>query len=409
VAEAFERLATNRKLSNANLRSIIREIPSGEGTRFARTLREIPGHILESEATGPDFLATIAGSPRRMDAVQNLGAGPLAALYQRSGGNAEKLDGFLGSLSELEKVLPPEKRAIEFQELLKGLENGETRSWIRLEDTRRAKVGRMRLTGLEEAIQESPRAQAGADRLLRGQHYSVLDELLDEHLDDNPAFLRKRLSQIGELTDEQADGLAALCEASKHGHMGGYFDVNWDDALDLTPSLRDDLLTLSGQVRGSVDYGLDLVLGEALAATEQEMEGGLGHLHAIRTMQSRYPGCRMRCEIPVVDNRVVDIEVQFGGRRIDVEVKTNKKAPTIDREQIRKDLIRHVGDRFEDLLYLYAPERSGQLSDVEDAMMRSLKHRDVKAALQSKGIYPQDAESWLRRRISEGLVDTYSF
>ena len=177
--------------------------------------------------------------------------------------------------------------------------------------------------------------------------------------------------------------------------------------LDL--AWRDELLALTAQLYRFVDEGLDAALKRGLQGPGTNIQGILGHFYAARTLRQQIPGARFRFEIPA-PNREIDIQVLVGGRRIDVEVKTNLGLePTINRRQIRRDLIRHIDDQFQDMLYLYAPQQSGNLQQVEEAMLRALQHPTVQAAWQQQGISLATVETWLRQRFTQGLVSTFSY
>jgi hypothetical protein len=249
-------------------------------------------------------------------------------------------------------------------------------------------------------------AEQGYGRLLRGGHSKLLNEIKSELAPHSPDLARQRLDQIGSLTDQQAEGLATIERAGRLGDLG---PRDWGDVLDLHPNWRGDLLDLTAQVQHSVDSGLDLAIRRGLQGPGTNIQGALGHFYAARTLLARFPGSRLRFEIEAT-SREIDIQVSTQGRTIDVEVKTNLgNAPSIAERQIRRDLIRHLGDQFQDMLYLYAPQQAGNLQAVRNAMLEALNHPTVQAAMQQNGIALATAQGWLQQRFAQGLVGTFSY
>lgn len=408
VIEVFHTLVRRSQLTPDELAEVVRLISEGEGSRFVQTVRTIPETALRpgGSASG-DLLRAIAQSPQRMDALLNFGYDTFAAIYRRAGRRAETADQYLNALTDIERHLPVETRATEFRQLLDRLEQGDIRAWIQLEDARRTRFGGERLQGLSQVIAGNPRAEDGFERLLRGRHDNVIDDLVEDVLPHNPALARRRFEQIGDLSDEQAEGLAVIQHLDETGDIG--VRTSWAEVLDFDPAWKHELLELTAQIHRFVDEGLDLALKRGFQGPGTNVQGTLGHLYAARTLQQRFPGSRFRFEIPA-PNREIDIQVSQGSRTIDVEVKTNLGLePTIARNQIRRDLIRHIDDRFEDMLYLYAPQQYGNLQQVEDAMLRALEHSTVQTALQQRGISLVTAETWLRQRLTQGLISTFDY
>lgn len=408
LVDVFHTLARRSQLSTDELAGIVRSIPEGEGARFVQAVRGIPATALRpgGSATG-DLLSAIATHPQRMDALLNLGYETFAALHHRVGRTLEGFGQYLDALTDLERHLPLETRASDFRRLLDRLERGDTRAWLELEDARRARVGGQRLGGLDRAILGNPQAEAGFARLLQGGHHGPIDDLVEDVLPHNRDLVRRRFAQIGELTDEQVEGLAIIHHLDETGDIG--LRTSWSEVLDLDPAWRDDLLELTAQVHHAVDSGFDAALRRGLQGPGTNIQGTLGHLYAARTLQQRFPGARFRFEIPA-PNREIDIQIFTSGRRIDVEVKTNLGLePTINTRQMRRDLVRHLDDRFQDLLYLYAPQQSGNLQQVEAAMLRVLQDTAMQTALQRRGISPATAEAWLRQRLAQGMISTFSY
>lgn len=408
VVEAFGMMSERLGLRPGAIERLAWAIPEGEAGRFAAVVRAWPaaGTRLTGEA-GAELLELVAGSRQRMDAVLEHGAGLVERLHRSSGGVADVFDGYLGALDEVRQALPPASRNADFQRFLDRLRFGDARAWLRLEGGRRAASGGRSLAGVERVIKGDFLAGTGLRRLIRGRHDDLLDDLLDDMLDADPDLLQAQLARIGSLTDEETRGLA-LAHRVGEAIPGPH---GWSDLLDLDPAHRGELLALMARVQPSLadEAGMARLLGRGLAPPSTNVQGTLGHLWAARTLQRRYPGARMRFEVEVA-GREVDIRVTGSGRTVDVEVKTGLRSdPPISRRQIRRDLIRHLGDRFEDLLYLYHPGQAGVLEQVESTMIRALGHADVTPALSRAGISRATAEAWLRQRIRDGLVSTYRF
>lgn len=408
VARAYGRLTRVFHLGADDVTLLAGVLPEGAGPRFLAALARLPSvqRTVRGAAVG-DLLLLVAASERRIDAALFEGWSAVVALYRRSGGRGRVLDGYLDALDELRLGLPVETRASEYRRFLARLEADDTEAWVRLESGRRAAAGEPTLGGVAEALADDFLAEAGFKRLLRGRHDALLNELVEDVLPESPGQFRALMGRIGSLSDEQVRGLAVAHRVDDH--ISG--PHRWSDVLDLDRDHRGELLALLARVDPALGDGAGLgrLLTRGLAPPGTNVQGTLGHLWAVRTLQRRHPGARMELELDV-PGREIDVRLSAGGRRIDVEVKTGLAAdPPISRRQIRKDLARHVGDRFEDLLYLYHPDQAAVLGGVRQAMLDALGHPDVSAALSRAGVSRATAEGWLRRRFDEGLVDTYAF
>jgi len=411
VVWAFNRIASHGQLSADGLTAIVIVIPAGEGSRFAQVVGAIPGQFFHAgEAASVHFLRTLAESPARMKALMDVGSGVFVSMYNRSALKADTVDQYLNALANLERGFPANTRATEYRRLLDRLEAGDTRAWIELEDARRARFGGERLQGLPQVIVGNPRAEAGFERLLRGGHDDLLEELVEEILPGDPAHARLLFEQIGELSDNQVEGLAVINLLDETGDIGHRFTHNvFDIFTTYDRNWRNELLELTGQIHHFVDDGFDLALKRCFQGPGSNIQGLFGHLYAARTLQHQFPGARFRFELPG-PKREIDIQVLWNGRRIDVEVKTNLGLePSIIKSQIRKDLIRHIDDEFQDMRYLYALQQAGKLGKVMDAMIDALNHRTVRAELRRRGISSATAETRLRQRFVEGLVNTFDY
>jgi hypothetical protein len=404
IVEAFHALIGEDGLGLGDAQRVAAAIPPGEGARFAATLRRIPLGQL-AEGARASFLELLAASPRRMDAFAKLGADTFWSVYRRVTGRGEMLDQYLGVLDEVEGRLAGQGEPGGFRRLLDRLEHDDPAAWLEVENSRRVRTGERAISDWTAVASGSPRAQRGLDMLLRGGHEDLVTEIMD--MPDEVTTLHQ-LELAGELTPQQADGLAAIkrAEIDFGGEMGVH---DWTDVLDLPPGFRNDLLDLVAEVEGAVDDGLDLAVKRGLAGGTN-VQGTLGHFYAARTLQNRFPGARFRFELPDV-GREIDIEMSYQGRRVDVEVKTNLGSePSVNDSQIEKDLASHIGDRWEDMLYLYAPQQAGRLADVQRAMLRALER------LHADGRLPiplADAEKLLRDRFAANppwkLVDVFTY
>jgi hypothetical protein len=135
VIEAFHVLASRSPLTADELTYLVRSLPEGEGSRFVHALRAIPETAFGSSR---EILQAIATSSKRMDALVNLGYDAFTAIYRRAGNNFQTLDEYLTALGYLERNLPLDVRATEFRQLLDRLERADSRSWLELENARRA-------------------------------------------------------------------------------------------------------------------------------------------------------------------------------------------------------------------------------------------------------------------------------
>lgn len=402
VAEAFGRLS-GAGLAPAELRALAESIPTGKGAPFLAAVRRMEAAVLAAErATIHDLLAAIARSPRAMEAVVDEGFVLVSALHRRAGRDAERFQQYLAALDRIREGLPAGGRAAEYRRLLDGLELGDASALIRLESARRAAAGRRTVQGLEAAIAGDVRAERGLQRVLEGRHDRLLDEILEDMLPHDPHVAAETLARIGALNEEQARGLSILHRISDQLPSG----LTWGDAFLLGPAHRNELLELVARVHPSLDgtEGLAQLMGRALSGPGTNVQGTLGHLWAARTLQRRYPGARMRFEVPL-PGREIDIRLTTGGRTIDVEVKT-LLTPAPNPAQIRKDLLRHLDDRFADLIYLFEPN-GASLAAVRDGMLEALVHPDLTAAMHARGISPATAEQWLRQRLNGDLLGTF--
>jgi hypothetical protein len=402
VAEAFGRIS-GAGLAPAELRALAESIPAGKGPQFLAAVRRMDAVLLAAErATVNDLLAAIARSPRAMEAVVDEGFVLVSALHRRLGRDTQRFEQYLSALDRIREGLPPGSRAAEYRRLLDGLERGDASALIRLESARRAAAGRRTLQGLEAAVAGDVRAERGLQRVLEGRHDRLLDEILEDMLPHDPRVAAETLARVGTLNEEQARGLSILHRISDQLPSG----LTWGDAFLLGPAHRNELLELVARVHPSLDgtEGLAQLMGRALSGPGTNVQGTLGHLWAARTLQRRYPGARMRFEVPL-PGREIDIRLTTGGRTIDVEVKT-LLTPAPHPAQIRKDLLRHLDDRFADLIYLFEPN-GASLHAVRDGMLDALAHPDLTAALHARGISPATAEQWLRQRLAGDLLGTF--
>ena len=404
IVEAFHALVADDGLPLADAQKVVGSIPDGEGARFAATLKRIPPGRLAADGRAA-FLELVASSTRRMDAVAKLGADTFMSVYRRVAGRGEMADQYLAVLDDLEERLAGQGHPTEFRRLLDRLEQDDAATWLEVENSRRVGAGERAIGDWAAFVRQSPRAQQGLDMLLRGGHEDLAAEIMDA---PEELTALHPLELASELSPKQIDGLAAIKRAEID--FGGTLGVReWTDILDLDHDFRDDLLDLVADVEGAVDDGLDLAVKRGLSGGKN-VQGTLGHLYAARTLKERFPGARFRFELPDV-GREIDIEMSYQGRRVDVEVKTNLgRRPSVNNAQIEKDLELHIGDRWENMQYLYAPEQAGNLAQVERAMLRALRRLHARHVLP---IPLAEAEELLRARIAANppwkLVDVFTY
>jgi hypothetical protein len=367
IAEAFRTIAGSQGLDLAAAQRVVRAIPEGEGARFAAALKRIPVGRIAADSRAA-FLELVAGSTRRMDAVGKLGFETFTSITRRAAGKAEDVDRYVAALEQMEGRFAAKGDAAGYRRFLDRLERDESSAWLDVENESRVQAGKTAIGDWLQTVSGHPNAQRGLDTLLRGGYDDLAAEVLDM---SDPTTTLHQLEKVGELTPKQVDGLAAIKRAEID--MGGEMGINdWTDVLDLHPNFRNDLLDLVAEVHGSVTDGLDVAIKRAFGGG-YNVQGSLGHFYAARTMAQRFPGARFRFELPALE-REIDVEMQYMGRRIDVEVKTNLGVkPTVSNSQIYKDLERHAADRWADMLCLYAPQQSGNLAQVERGMMRNLE------------------------------------
>jgi hypothetical protein len=404
LGAAFRRLAGKDGFQVEELAQVASALRDGEGGRFLAVLERIGFERIGPRAqVRADFLRLLAGDARRMNAVGAYGYDLLRAIFNRSAGEAEAFDAALENLRRLPTQLGGKEKAAEFRQLLDKLAQGDPEAWIRVGGTAEAAT----LRELQGIVEGNQKAQAGLRKLVRGGHDDVAYLLARESLSEaDRARTVATLERLAELTDQQADGFATVMRLP----AGSIGSTEREAILTVDRRLRDPLLELVGEVHGSVDDGLVTAIRRGLEGGPMDIQGTLGHFFAARTVKERFPGARLRFEVPA-PRREIDIQMDYLGRRIDVEVKTNLGLePTIDHAQIQKDLERHLGDRWQNMLYLYAPQQSANLAEVERAMLRVLQRLD---ALGKLPMPLTQAEVLLRARISAPrpwkLVDVFAY
>ena len=404
IVEAFHALIADDGLSLAEAHKVVGSIPAGEGARFAATLKRIPLGRIAADSRAA-FLDLVAANTKRMDAVAKLGFDTFTSVYQRVADRGEMADQYLAALDEIERRLAAQGQQAEFRRLLDRLEQDDLATWLEVENSRRVMAGERAITDWATVVSGSPRAQRGLDLLLRSGHEDLVAEIMG--MPDEVTTLHQ-LGLASELTPKQVDGLAAIkrAEIDFGGEMGIH---DWTEILELHPDFRTDLLDLIADVEEVVDDGLDLAVKRGFSGGTN-VQGTLGHFYAARTLKDRFPGARFRFELPGA-GREVDIEMSYQGRRIDVEVKTNLgHEPSVNDTQIEKDLEKHIGDRWEDMLYLYSPQQAGNLADVERAMLRGLRRLHARNRLP---ISLAEAEQLVRARIAASppwkLIDVFTY
>ncbi|HEY0068343.1 MAG TPA: hypothetical protein VGE04_00085, partial [Chloroflexia bacterium] len=403
IVEAFGKLAGGGRFTTEQVAGIVREVPRGEGARFARAMRSIPvADVGREGAASAEFLHLIAGNPGRMDALANIAYAPFSAIYRRAGGEARAMDQYLNALTEIEIAMPPGSRATESQRLLDRLAEGDSAAWAQVEDARRAKYG------FRTAVPPiaPPGVQAIEARITSQGHANLIRDMAEE-LGSHQDLYRRYMHELGELSDKQLDAISAIQQADKAGGLGAH---NWYDVLDLpAQGFRNDLLDLVADVKGSTRGGLAEAIARGLRPNTTDVQGVLGHFYAARTLSREFPGAVMEFEVAAA-RREVDIVMTHNGRTIHVEVKTNLASrPSIETRQITTDLMAHIDDGWRDMLYMYSPQQAGELGRVQNAMRRALSTPEMQRALQARGISLSQAESILNQRFQEGMVRVFSY
>jgi hypothetical protein len=204
--------------------------------------------------------------------------------------------------------------------------------------------------------------------------------------------LDKALSKWPLMTTPMLCGMAAVERAYANGKEGA---KDFEDVLLLPDTYRMSQFDLIGRIEkdATLGRGLDRAVTRGLpgerkgrdrrGAEPKEhlgVQGLLGQMHAAAMLAREFSGSprpQMEFEVATIGRlgpREIDIVLTVGRRRIDVEVKTDLgKTPSMKDEQIKKDLDRHVGDDWKNLLYLYAPQQQKNLDQVKDCFRKCLK------------------------------------
>jgi hypothetical protein len=140
VARVFRRLVGGSDgLGVDGAVDVVRAIPDGEMSRFTRALDALPPEELGKAAA--ERLRGIAASPKRMDAVVNVGHDTYRALEGRVGGRLQLLDEHLDTLAELEQKFAASDRYADYRRYLDQLTDGNPRAWDHLHDARTRPAG----------------------------------------------------------------------------------------------------------------------------------------------------------------------------------------------------------------------------------------------------------------------------
>ena len=419
IVEAFHTLIGRDGVELAEAEKVVAAIPEGEGARFGATLKRIPLRRVAAEARGA-LLELVASSPTRMDAVAKLGFDTFGAVYRRVAGKAEALDQHLAALADIERRLAGEGKAAEFRRLLDRLERDDPSAWLEVENVRRLRAGERTIGEWAELLRGSPKAQSALDKLLRRPGGDRMVDSLIDHLAGDRGLISDpevvlALEKIDELSAREMDG---LLELKKYMDSGGRFP-QWDELLFTEPRRRQDLLEIIADLRDPanpnnlvVRSGMDDAISAALY--HRNVEGGLGHFEAARSLLKDFPGARLEFEVIHITDvrRDIDIVMEIAGRRVDVEVKGYQATTGLShvRPQIAKDLVRHLGDPggpWSDLMWRFAdPAYASNFASVERAFLEELE----KLSAEGKLTMPlADAQKALRARFSVGppwrLVD----
>jgi hypothetical protein len=384
ITAAFQALTGDDGLELADAQRVVAAIGEGQGARFAAALRRIPVGRLPAGARAA-FLEVVAASPRRMDAVLELGIDTFAAVHRRADGHAGTIDEYLTALQKIDGRLAAQGNAAEYRRLLDRLTADDPAAWLELETARRAESGQRVIANWVQQLRGEPRAQAALDRLLRRNADSLVDSLIDQLAADKGLISDPEtvmaLNEIAGISEGELDGMLELQRyIDRSGPYGGY--PQWDEILFTETARRRNLLELIAGLRDPanpanlvVQSGMEDVVNATLRHGA-DIQGGLGHLEAARSLLRDFPGARFRFEVTRVAGGVrrdVDIvvELEVAGREVDVEVKSYQATTGLDhvRGQISKDLLRHLGDAggpWSDLLWRFPdPAFASQFPVVE--------------------------------------------
>ena len=327
-----------------------------------------------------------------MDAFAKLGADTFWSVYQRAAGHGETLDRYLATLDEIESRLAGPGDAAGFRRLLDRLDRDDPAAWLEVENARRAQAGDRPVSDWARQLGSSPQAQRGLDRLLRRDQDAMVHSLIDVQgaetgLISDPEVVLA-LEQIAELSDRELDGLLELRRyVDRGGSYGGF--PQWDEILFTEPARRRNLLELIADLHDPANPASLVVtdgMADVLTAALRhggDIQGGIGHLQAARSLLREFPGARMRFEVTQLTGgvqREVDIVLEVAGRNVDVEVKSYQASTALTdkvRRQISKDLERHLGDPagpWSDLLWRFPdPSYAANLPAVERVFAEELE------------------------------------
>jgi hypothetical protein len=235
------------------------------------------------------------------------------------------------------------------------------------------------------------------DRLLRRDEQGLVARLLESLRSergsnaDPEALLALR--RIDQLTDREIDGMLELQRyVDREPGPFGYFE--WDDVLDLEPAHRRGLLEALADLHNPTNpddlfvlEGMDDVIASAIHRGSL-IQGGWGHLEVARSLAREFPAARMRFEQTtfVAGRRDIDIVLEMGSRRVDVECKAYDVGTALGehvRGQIRKDLLRHATDPlgpWTDLLWRF-PNAGYDVTSVERIFREELRELISKKSL----------------------------
>jgi len=269
-------------------RKIIEAIPTGEGAKFVAVIERLGAEGLAREGTGA-FLEAVAASPKRMDAVAELGPKAVRSLLTRAEGKAEGLDTYLEQLAEVQKRYVAEGRADEYRRLVDRLELWDPeidRAFAEQAETEAVKGGkRPTIEDVRVPTTQRVKLDIGDFELLEGEKNQI------EALARIRKVMGKKVSDIPELRQgwntarNEVVGGRSLETASRQEMLELYSKVRnrfWDLARDdpgalealekagfeFPPSGRAPLLKVNKpgipiqERRISLDHNLEKALGE---------------------------------------------------------------------------------------------------------------------------------------------------
>ncbi|WP_202637710.1 hypothetical protein [Bailinhaonella thermotolerans] len=396
MTAALARLLETR-LERRVLADMVDRVPSARLDEWSRAVSRMrPEHI---ERLGTDRVKALAYWPRAMSFITEAGGDVYVTLLRRAGGDARAVDGLLHAV-ELRRAELPDPAA--YQRLLDRLAAGEAAAFEELAGrlSRAAEAARGRIAGRRHIMAVLTEYEEGAAELRkRGQAAQAAERL---------AEAERFAAQVGELTDRELSGLEEIARLAED------IGFDWVDALELPRADRAHLLTLVDDIFRRLPRDRVTGMGEVLLGVLgpeggwRQFQGGWGELYAARTLVEDFGATALDFQKPR-PNRVVDIVADLPGRgRVSAEVKTNiTGSGRVVAEQLVKDLVAHAPTGYADLLYLYHPNKAGELPEIRQRMLGICDSAEAAQALAAAGHDPAAARAAFRAWLDAGNPRVY--